>query len=362
MRRILLMDSGSYFVPIGGSINATTQLYTYLKNIRGYHVDVLGDFSKINANVKTINRTEALKMDYDLMIANSIRDVLIIDAYMKKHVHSKVIYVDRANILVNQRRAGLKILLPKMIARRDLLNRMKKWLAAYIAITPEQKEHAKSFFRKGTGVYYIPIAPNKEFRRLPVRKANHIALYVGRLDERQKRLSFLIIAVSKYVHDNAIRDSETVLKIVGSGPDEHKYRKLARALGVERNIEFRGLLTGEALVKEYNGSGFCVSTSAWESPGRSFLEAMACGLPLLVNDRNNVILFSESRTHVVTDGKNGLVYRYGDIGDFLKKFNLLYRDCKERARMSEEAYRFSKRFTLDKINSEYASVVKKLLG
>jgi glycosyltransferase involved in cell wall biosynthesis len=362
MKRILLMDSGSYLVPIGGSINAMHQLYTCLKGVNGYKVDVFGDLSKINADVRAVKKDDVFRNDYDLIIANSIRDVLIVDSYLRKHKRTKVVYVDRANILVNQRKAGAKVLLPKMIARRDLLNRMKRWLTAYVAITPEQEEHAASFFQNGVGIHYIPIAPNKEFRKLGTMKTSSGAVYVGRLDERQKRLNFLIIAISKYVHDNAIKEGEVVLKIIGGGPDEKKYRHLVHALGMDDHIEFMGLLTGEKLVKEYNNAGFCVSTSAWESPGRSFIEAMACGLPLLVNDRNNAMLFSKNGTHVVSDGKNGLVYHYGDVGDFIRRFDSLYRNGKLRAKMSNEAHKFSKRFTLKAVNAEYKSMVRGLIG
>ncbi|MEM3984710.1 MAG: glycosyltransferase, partial [Candidatus Micrarchaeaceae archaeon] len=116
------------------------------------------------------------------------------------------------------------------------------------------------------------------------------------------------------------------------------------------------------LVEMYNDSGFYVSTSEWESPGRAFVEAMACGIPVLLNNRNNAVISEDRKERMVKDGENGVVYRYGDVADFAKKFYAMYSDTAVLEHMGMRAEDFAKRnFSLDKQNGRYAEEIKRAL-
>ncbi len=131
-------------------------------------------------------------------------------------------------------------------------------------------------------------------------------------------------------------------------------------MGLERNIKFNGFMMGERLIKEYNNSGFLVSTSEWEGLGRSLLEAMACGLPLLINRGINTVIKEKPLTTIVEDGVNGLLYEYGDLESFSKQFYALYSDKALQKRLSSNARDFMKQFGFRKVVESYERIIDRL--
>ncbi len=358
MKRILMMESGS-FKAVGGAAKDTYKLYARLRLRKDYDIDLYGDFSKIDKSASVISKAELLSKDYDAVWMNSIRDVLVAVGYRKKHLgnDAKFIYVDRGNVLLNFKKARLKKLLPKMVVRRHLVSKLERWLDYYVAITQDQYNYAKNFFSEKVHVQYIPIAPHEEFRILKIRRSFWGALAVSRLDERQKKLSHMIkgIAVVKEKHPE-LKDKE-LLRIVGAGQDEGRYKALAHSLELDMNVSFYGFFVGRELIKKYNDAAFLTSTSEWEGLSRSFLEAMACGLPLLINDNINTVIKDKPLTKVVKDGYNGLVYKYGDIDDFADKFYRLYSDKMLQRKLSSNTKRFIRQFSFSRVISSYEKII-----
>lgn len=414
------MDSGSYNT-FGGSVKGIALMYDYLNGLGIYEIDLLGDFSKMGLRnsigakgvfaegrhspmdyyrmiarrfffksrlINTYN-PDFFRIDYDLIILNSRMDVPIIDEYKKMHPDTRTIYIDRANIVPNNAYAlgrslwlgFIRVLLESISralgrSRRAsstsflgslgtvyICHLMQRWLDTYISILPEMG-HAARFFKKKTRVTYIGLAIGTEYARLKGFTKRYMGgVYIGRLDERQKRISFMIRGVREIIDAHPELSGSELLRIVGDGPDSENYKKLVRALGLGRNIRFFGPVMGRELVEIYNDSGFYVSASEWESPGRAFAEAMACGIPVLLNDRNNAVISEDRKERMVKDGENGIVYRYDDAADFAKKFYAMYSDDGALERMGRRAEEFAKRnFSLDRQNSRYAEEIKRALG
>ncbi|MDE1858937.1 MAG: glycosyltransferase [Candidatus Micrarchaeota archaeon] len=353
-----MMETGSLKV-VGGAAKDTYKLYEKLRQNKNYSIDLMGDFSKIGRSADMVTLTEMMSKKYDLIWMNSIRDVPIAEAYRNAHKGSitKFLYVDRGNVVLNSKRAGLKKLLPKMIARRYLISKLEGWLDYYIAISAEQYEHARSFFRKNTAVKYIMIAPHEEYKVLKTKRTFSGALAVSRLDERQKKISFMIKGMARVKEMHPELRKKLMLKIVGTGVSEPEYRKLAKSLGLDENILFEGFLTGEPLIKEYNNAGFLVSTSEWEGLGRSLLEAMACGLPLLINDNINTLIKTKPETHLVKDGFNGQLYEYGNLEQFSDKFYELYSKPALQKRLSSNTKHFIKQFSFGNVVKSYKEII-----
>lgn len=363
MEKILVMESGSLRegYEVAGAVNAAFQLYNYLKSYPDYDTDFFADFSKISPELISVQKDAMMAKEYDIIFMNSIRDAVIVEKYAAKHKNTKVVYTDRGNVLANMKEAGMKALLPKMIARSNLISSMKKYLSAYVAITADQELYAKDYFPDKVGVYYVPIAPDPIFKRLNIEKSYKGAIYVGRLDERQKKLDFMIRGLEKVKDIHSDIEDELLLKIFGTGPDKARYEGLVGDLDLEENVEFMGVVTGEDLVMEYNNSGFFVSTSEWESPGRTFLEAMACGLPLLINTSNNALMKSSPKEYLGKDGYNALVYKYEDLEDFEMKFYALYSDKNLRDELSLNALTYMREFSLDKNQTKYKEIIDAML-
>lgn len=341
---------------IGGAAQASYQLYDYFSKKKGNQADFFADFSAF-IKKEAVRMDTLMKTDYDLIFMNSIRDTMVVDEYIRRHKRTKVIYTDRANALLNYK--DIRRLHPRVPAVFYLLHKMKRWLSCYIAITAEQELAGKLFF-KNAEVAYIPIAPSEIF--CPgKRKSDGHALYVGRLDERQKKVEFMIRALKLLIDERPLLKTWRLLTIVGDGPDRSRYEQMVHELGLSGAVTFKGALRGEKLVDEYRKAAFFVSTSEWESPGRTFLEAMACGVPLLVNTSNNAIVSLRPERRMVVDGKNGLVYDYRDAGDFAEKFYRLYINRTLRGRLSDGALRASKEFSLSRSMLQYNEIAQSLL-
>lgn len=355
-KKILIMESGS-FKNIGGAAKDSYRLYEALAE--KYTVDLFGDFSKVGPS-KPVTKERFLGTHYDLIILNSIRDVLFVNRYRVTHKDTRYIYIDRGGVMLNAPKPLHKKLIPKSLLRQALLRSMSKWLDCYVAISPLEYEIALKFLKRAR-IEYIPIAQHKEFRKLNIKKDFRGGICIGRLDERQKKLSFLIESISAVVASNPSLKSSELLRIIGEGRDEDRYRSLVKKLKIEKNVKFMGYISGESLVKAYNNAGFLVSTSEWESYGRNFLEAMACGIPLLINDRiNTVVSYKPRKETIVTEGYNGLIYRYGDKADFARKFALLYTNQSLRSKLAKNAYSYSSKFSFCKVVDRYISIIDSL--
>ncbi len=350
------MDTGSFKV-FGGAAKTAYDSYCYFKK-RGYCVDVFADLSRIDKGIKPISIENTAPGYYDVVLINSIRDVSVVSTFLKPgKSKTRFIYTDRGNVIQNFNLAGWKKALPKMMARQYLMMKMRKWLDCYVALSADQYEQAKRFLGRRTAVRFIPNWYAGGFGMLgSVRKSNS-AIYVGRLDERQKKVSFLIEGVAEVIREHAQLRKEELLRIVGNGPDEEKYRDLVGRLGLAKNVRFHGFVSTNELVRLYNEASFFVSTSDWEGMSGTFIEAAACGLPLLINERNNTLLQLKPQRSLVMDGYNGLIYKHGSLADFSRKFYTLISDPTLRRKLAERALASSKRFGMVKNLDEYRKLV-----
>jgi len=72
-----------------------------------------------------------------------------------------------------------------------------------------------------------------------------------------------------------------VYPIVGDGDDRPRFEALAASTGVADRIRFLGPVPPEALPDRYRMTDLFVLPSTGEGFGIAFLEAMACGTPVL---------------------------------------------------------------------------------
>ncbi len=72
--------------------------------------------------------------------------------------------------------------------------------------------------------------------------------------------------------------------LVGTGPLEHEYRELVSELGLDDVVHFAGWLNEIQMAEHLKAADVYVSTSLSDGTSASLLEAMACGLPVVVTD------------------------------------------------------------------------------
>jgi glycosyltransferase involved in cell wall biosynthesis len=129
-----------------------------------------------------------------------------------------------------------------------------------------------------------------EFGQLPERgnfRKNYnitekkIILFLGRI-HKIKGLDILAAAFAELLADG----EEVRLVIAGQ---DYGYRdeliKTLRRLNVESGVTFTGFLSGRAKMEAYIDSDVYVLPSVYESFSTTVLEALACGIPVIVTDR-----------------------------------------------------------------------------
>jgi glycosyltransferase involved in cell wall biosynthesis len=143
-------------------------------------------------------------------------------------------------------------------------------------------------------------------------------LFVGRMDQ-EKRVDELIRAV-------AALPFPAVLDLIGDGPERGAWTTLVEELGIADRVRFHGFVPEEELVAAYASAAvFCMPGIA-ELQSLVTLEAMASGTPVIAAD-------AMALPHLVRPGRNGWLYRPGDVGELTARLTTLLGDAALRRRM-----------------------------
>jgi glycosyltransferase involved in cell wall biosynthesis len=98
---------------------------------------------------------------------------------------------------------------------------------------------------------------------------------------------------------------KAIALIAGDGPQRAELELLARSLGIEHRVKFLGAIANSDLPAYLNGADLYVSASHSDGTSLSLLEAMGCGLPLVVTDIDSI-------REWVVENENGLIAPIGD--------------------------------------------------
>lgn len=135
--------------------------------------------------------------------------------------------------------------------------------------------------------FTVGIRPERLVQRYAIQSEEKILLTVARLDpaEKYKGYDRLVQALP------AIRSAcgAVRLLIVGRGADRERIEALAGEAGVSQSITFAGFVPDEELADHYRLADVFAMPSTGEGFGIVFLEAMACGTPVLGGDRDGSV-------------------------------------------------------------------------
>lgn len=176
-------------------------------------------------------------------------------------------------------------------------------------------------------------------------------LFVSRLIEG-KGLQYLIPHLDEI--GSAVREKsnqQIALTIVGDGPYRAELENLVRKLEMQHLVTFVGRKDKEEVRRYYQEADLFVLPSLSEGMPNVVLEAMACGLPVVMTP-------CEGSLELVTD--NGIVTTLEDIGDNLVK---LCTDRKLRTSMGQNSIRNVERdFRWESIGERYLGILEKHHG
>lgn len=158
-------------------------------------------------------------------------------------------------------------------------------------------------------------------------------LCVARLIKR-KGQHYLIEAV-KRITDQGVDIS---LDLVGSGDAEGEYRALVESFQVEDRIKFRGYISREEIRDCYAQAHVFVLPSYNEGMSVATLEAMACGLPVIVSR-------TPGTDELVKEGQNGYTFEWGDVDTLTNLLLVLDSDRALARQMAQESRIRAKNFS-----------------
>jgi glycosyltransferase involved in cell wall biosynthesis len=189
-------------------------------------------------------------------------------------------------------------------------------------------------------------------RFIPMEKAKeqdqYIIGYVGALD-RRKRLDYLLRAFHLLKRRWPIIPARLVI-CGGKGGEYSSWIRLATELSIDGDVEFRGFVSEEVLVRTYNSFDVFVLPSELEGFGLPILEAQRCGVP--------VVICEDAR---IPREVSQACLKAGSEEDMADRIYYLLTDPGLRSLVVQEGLEHSRQFTWNKTVQEVLAVYEELL-
>ncbi len=175
-------------------------------------------------------------------------------------------------------------------------------------------------------------AEKQELRRsLGLKDTDKLLVMISRLSAEKN-----IEEIVNYFPSVLKEEPDARLMIAGTGPDSKHLEQTAAKNGIADKVIFPGFVPHDETYKYYKLGAAFLSASTFEMHSLTYLEAMACGLPLICRD-------DPCLQGVLTNGENGYIYH--DEQEFTDSVLKVIRDPELQKRMSEASLRISKEFS-----------------
>lgn len=174
----------------------------------------------------------------------------------------------------------------------------------------------------------------------------------------------IIITVTRLIEGKGLRElirlvpvlpAGYTLVLAGEGPVRPDLEQLIREEKMKKRIILTGALAHDRVADYLRSSDLFVLYSAHEGLPHVVLEAMACGVPVVVSDRGG-------NTELVTNRMNGLVVRYGDTDDLKGAIRTVFSDPGLRKRMVRNSLQKVKKFDFTALADKMERILKSYAG
>jgi phosphatidylinositol alpha-1,6-mannosyltransferase len=147
--------------------------------------------------------------------------------------------------------------------------------------------------------------------------AGRVILTVGRwfAEERYKGMDTLITALPRLLMERP----DVQLVAVGDGDDQGWLEQIADGRGVRRHVHFFSGLTYSEIAACYQACEIFALPSRGEGFGLVYLEAMACGKPVIGGAHGGA-------PEVIDDGRTGYLVQHGEVGQLATSLEALLAD------------------------------------
>lgn len=204
------------------------------------------------------------------------------------------------------------------------------------------EEIYRHFGRENVPVIYNGVDPD-EFRPPGEGEKKNARLELGLPDDAfailflgsgffRKGLRFLIEGFSRL----SVTEKKLILLVAGSG-NTGPYKRLARSLGVDRNILFLG--SGIPAFRLYHAADLFVFPTLYEPFGNVCLEAMASGLPCIFSSKSG-------GAEIVEDQVSGLILKEPTNVEEIARLIQVCLNGEKAAKMGREARAVALKFSV----------------
>lgn len=173
-------------------------------------------------------------------------------------------------------------------------------------------------------------------------------IHAGRLAEERK-----IDVIIRAIAEAAREIPELKLAIAGGGSDEKRLRSLAQSLGIEKSVQFLGVLSKPNLAEAYNASEVFVITSTSDTQSLVMMQAMACGLP--------IIGVKARALPEYINKENGMLIEPGDDKALAEKIIYLFKHPDIQKKLGDGARAYSVKFSAPEIARQWETIYEKAI-
>lgn len=351
-------EVSKYLVKNGYEVDVITKHFGNLKSyeiidgIRVHRVRTL-DVPKLRSLISMPSMIiKALRMDYDIIHAHITYPSAIIAYIINKIKKTPYIVTCQGDELLDYPegreleyiKPGLAIALRNAAKVHSISNAIKNSLINNFNV-PKEK---------------IEVIPNgvdlKKFKpepRIDLKKefnTNFVLINVSRLSPKNN-IAKTIEAV-KIVHE---KYTDFKYLIVGDGEEKDNLEKLINKLGLNSAVILTGWIKHDELPAYIAGSDAFIRTSVTEGLGIVFLEAMACGTPVIASRVQGIL-------DIVEDYKTGLLVEPNDANQIANKIMEIIENDDLRKRLSENGLNFVRNFDWVKICERTEKLYNDVLG
>jgi len=188
----------------------------------------------------------------------------------------------------------------------NIMRKIARRVDCFIAPTEKMHRILTSYKIKNK-IYVIPSAIDGFFfdndyssfrdetrEKYGIRKDECLLLFLGRI-AKEKNIEELLY----YLSDDELKDFRIMLS--GDGPYIKRINNYCKKLGILDRVIFTGMIKPEDVPKYYVAGDIFVNASTSETQGLTYMEAMACSLPVLCR-------YDACLDGVIRNNENGFVY------------------------------------------------------
>ena len=151
------------------------------------------------------------------------------------------------------------------------------------------------------------------------------------------------------------RNPRLIYVVVGEGEHRADMEDLCRQKGILGRFRFTGWVTHEAVPGYLNLADIVVMPSEIETQALVYLETQACGRLLLASD-------IPGAREVVEQGRNGLLFRMGDLEDLTRKTLRAAENPQLREELGRNARQSVQAHSLERVVSAYHALLREVAG